>query len=585
MKQLFLSTLPLTGLIAGCTSQTVDTSAGKQLQDEKPNVILFLTDDQGFGDLSLHGNPHLNTQNIDAFARKGVQFSNFYVCPACAPTRAGLLTGRYNFRTKNTDVGDTTCYMSPDEITIAEVLKANGYLTGMYGKWHLGEIYPLNPGNQGFDEVVFHHFCNITRDFPVDNSYFDPYLFHNGKLKKYNGYCMDVYTNEAIRLMERAKKEDKPFFIYLPTTLAHVPLQVSEEYYKPFMEQGISEETARAYGMIQSIDKNFGRLLGKLQEMKMRDNTLVIYTSDNGQSSHDLDRYHANLRGLKGFMYEGGVKVPCFMQFPNGIKSPVKVSHPTAYIDVMPTILDYCDIPNPLGITIDGRSWAPLVDEQESGWTERNIFIQWRIDMPMDPYRHIMVRNNRYKMVQEDASGHSQQRLNFHYRWCKEHDYNHYTLTNGLDFELYDLANDPFEKNNVADEHPEMIEEMKREYLAWHREVFSTRGHNRPVLKLNSRKQNPVYLTSNFWLAPRAWEMVVETPGTFDVTVHWGNLKAKPEKLHTEIAGKHYEAVITKKKGEHTFKNVSIPSGYQKIQSWVNNKQTKLSITTVIKKN
>jgi len=556
----------------------------KPLQ-ERPNVILFLVDDVGYGDVSLHGNPHLETPNLDRFAREGVEFSNFYVSPACSPTRASLLTGRYNLRTKNTDVGAQSSYMSPDEITIAEHLKSNGYQTAMFGKWHLGETYPLCPSNQGFDEVVWHHFCNITDDFPVGTSYFSPHLFHNGQLQAYEGYCMDIYTREAIRFMESSVKDEQPFFIYLPTTLAHVPLQVPEEYYLPFLEMGISEETSKAYGMMVSIDDNFGRLLKSLDQLRIRENTLVIFLSDNGQSSQDLCRYHAGLRGLKGFLYEGGVKVPCFMQLPSVLEYGSIVETHAAHIDILPTILDVCHIPIPESYTIDGKSLRSLATGTGEPWPDRNIYIQWNFGRKMEPYRQIMVRNSRFKLVQEDIQGHSPARLERHYEWCKENGYTNYELSDSIDFELYDIQRDPFETTDIADKHPEVVEKLKREYLAWYHDVFSTRGFNRPVLKLNSDRENPVYLTSNWWLKPRQWDMVVETPGVFDITVHWGNMPMEsPEKLYLKIGERQYEQEIKQSWGSHVFRNVEIASGYQGIKSWIEDEHMKLSITTVLNK-
>ena len=576
---------PLLMVVAILLFSCTNTRDGEPSTPGKPNVILFLVDDVGYGDVSLHGNPHLQTPNLDRFAKEGVEFSSFYVSPACSPTRASLLTGRYNFRTKNTDVGAMSSYMSPDEITIAELLKSEGYRTAMFGKWHLGETYPLCPSNQGFDEVVWHHFCNITDDYPVGTSYFSPHLFHNGQLQPYEGYCMDIYAREAIRFMEHSVNEGQPFFIYLPATLAHVPLQVPEEYYLPFVEMGISEETSRAYGMIKSIDENFGRLLGTLDQLRVRENTLVIFLSDNGHSSQDLDRYHAGLRGLKGFMYEGGVKVPCFMQLPAVLERGTIVETHAAHIDILPTILDLCQIPVPGSYTIDGKSLKPLATGNSDPWPDRNIYIQWSMGNNSEPYRHLMVRTNRYKLVQEDVQGHSKARLEVHYEWCREHGYTDYVLSDSLDFELYDIRNDPFETVNLADRHPGVVEKLKREYLAWYNDVYSTRGFNRPVLKLNSDKENPVVLTSNFWLKPRQWDMVVETPGLFDVTVYWGNLPVdRPEKLYLKIGDRQYQHDIGQPVGSHLFRNIEIPPGYHGIKSWIDDEQMKLSITTVLNK-
>ena len=332
--------------------------------------------------------------------------------------------------------------------------------------------------------------------------------------------------------------------------------------------------------MIQSIDESFGKILKKLDVLNIRDNTLVIFMSDNGHSSFNLERYHANLRGLKGFMYEGGVRVPCFMQLPgNNVKK--KISLPTAYIDILPTVLDVCDIPIPKGYTIDGRSLKPLIAEDEADWPERNIYIQWKFGGP-EKYRHIMVRNNTYKLIQEDEAKHSEQRLQYHYEWCKENGYENYLLSDDIEFELYNIAEDPYEKNNIAKQYPEIVNQLKREYEGWYEDVFSTRGLNRPLLKFNIEKENPVVLTSNFWLYPREWEMRVETPGTYNVRVVWGNTEDKPKNLFLKVDDQQYEVVVNEQSGEHEFNDVVIRTGLVKFCSWINDRRNKGSYTMVI---
>lgn len=574
---IFLSAL----VITGCSFKLRETGENKQ-ENKKPNVILFLTDDQGYGDLSIHGNPHLNTPNIDNFAKNGVMFSSFYVVPACSPTRAGILTGRYNFRTKTLDVGDRSSYMSTDEITIAELLKEEGYATGMFGKWHLGENYPLRPIDQGFDVTLLHHFCNITNDYPVGTDNFDTPLFYNGVMKNNEGYCQDTYTDHVLNFIENNAGEKIPFFAYFPTTLAHVPLQVPDSYVQPFLKKGLPTETAQVYGMIQSIDESFGKIMNKLEELNISDNTLVIFASDNGHSSFHLERYHAGLKGLKGFMYEGGVRVPCFMQLPgNDVKKEVTL--PAAYVDILPTILDVCNIPVPKGHTMDGKSLKPLMTENILEWPERNIYIQWKFGGP-EKYRHILVRNNNWKLIQEDESNHSKQRLQFHYDWCKANGYENFKISDDIEFELYNITEDPFEKQNVAAEHPKIVEQLKRDYEVWYEDVLSTRGTVRPLLKLNIEKENPVVLTSNFWLNPRIWEMGVETPGTFNIKVVWGNTEEKPEKLFLRIGDKQLETNISKESGEFLFQNVPVKNGLVEFSSWVNHRKNKGSFTIVIQK-
>ena len=238
-----------------------------------PNIILVLTDDQGYGDIGIHGNDKIRTPNLDRFATEGIEFTHFYVSPVCAPTRASLMTGRYHYRSGVLETYRGGARMDGDEVTLAELLKAVGYRTGIFGKWHLGDSYPMRAIDQGFEEALVLKAGGITQPPDRPNSYFDPLLWENGKPVRRTGYCTDIFFNAALDFI--ARNREHPFFAYIPTNAPHTPLQVSEHYAAPYRAMGLDDDTARVYGMEQNIDENFGRLLAKLDELDLRRNTIA----------------------------------------------------------------------------------------------------------------------------------------------------------------------------------------------------------------------------------------------------------------------------------------------------------------------
>ncbi|MCY4121082.1 MAG: arylsulfatase, partial [Acidobacteria bacterium] len=280
--------------------------------DVRPNIVLIITDDQGWAQLGSHGDPVLQTPHLDRLAAESVEMTRFYVSPVCAPTRAALLTGRYNYRTGVVDTYIGRAMMEPGEITIAEMLRDAGYRTGIFGKWHLGDNYPLRSTDQGFDESVVHRGGGIGQpsDPPAGSDYFDPILFHNGEQKRYRGYVTDILVDEAIRWI--GDGGDRPFFAYVPTNAPHSPYLVPDSYRQPYSAQGLSDRDARIYGMITNIDDNAGRLLAHLEERDLSGDTIVIFMTDNGPTTR---LYHAGLRAQKGSVYENGIRVPFFARW------------------------------------------------------------------------------------------------------------------------------------------------------------------------------------------------------------------------------------------------------------------------------
>jgi len=462
-------------------------------QTARPNVLLIITDDQGYGDLSCHGNPHLKTPNLDSLARDGVQFTQFHVMPVCSPTRSCLMTGRYNYRTGIVDTFIGRSMMYPDEVTLAEMLGSAGYRTGIFGKWHLGDNYPMRPIDQGFHEAVVLKGGGLGQpsDFPGGGSYFDPILLRNGKPERFQGYCSDIYTREALRFIEANR--DRPFFVYLATNAPHSPLEIADAYVEPYRRMGLDEQVAKVYGMVTNMDENIGRVLARLEELKLAEDTLVIFLTDNGPAGK---RYNGNMRGTKGTVYEGGIRVPFFLRWPRMVKPETKIDRLAAHIDVLPTLLQAAGATAPKGVKLDGRSLMPLIRDDRKPWPDRTLFFQWHRGDEPELYRSCAARNQHWKLI--DGK------------------------------ELYDLENDPAESKDLAGQHPDIAGKLRREYEEWFKDVSSTRGYAPPRIQLGTKFENPVILTRQDWRGPRAgwkadslgyWEVLVTEKARYEVSV------------------------------------------------------------------
>ncbi len=454
---------------------------------KRPNVLLIITDDQGHGDLGFHGNPKIRTPQLDKFARESVQFQRFYVSPVCAPTRASLMTGRYNYRTGVVDTYLGRAMMHPEEVTLAEMMAAAGYRTGIFGKWHLGDNYPMRPIDQGFQESLVHKGGGIGQpsDPPGGGSYFDPLLQHNGTTVRAKGYCTNAFTDATMKFIEESG--EKPFFAYLAFNCPHTPLQVSEQDYLPYSRMNLAsgefpaigqplprdpshDETARIYGMITNIDDNLGRLFQRLESLKLSGDTIVLFMTDNGPQQV---RYNSGLRDRKGSVYEGGIRVPFFVRWPGRLQEGLKVDRIAAHIDVAPTLLELCGISRPPGVSFDGASLQPLLLGKTENWPDRTLYVQWhRGDQP-ELYRSFAVQSQRFKLVQPLGAGERAAPPN-------------------AALELYDIAADPFELKNIAGGHPDIVKSLRQGYEAWFRDVSASRGYAPPRIHLGSPRENPV---------------------------------------------------------------------------------------------
>ena len=386
-----------------------------------PNVVIFLADDQGWGDLSASGNTNLATPHIDSLARDGASLANFYVCQVCAPTRAELLTGRYYPRTGVSGVSRGEGRLNYDETTIADLMKRGGYATGCFGKWHNGTQPPYHPNNRGFDE-----FYGFTSGHW--GHYFSPPLDHNGKHVRGKGFVVNDFTDHALAFIEANKQ--RPFFCYLPYNTPHSPMMVPDRFYAKFdgkdpvmRHRDVSREdvmmTRAALAMCENIDWNVGRILKKLDDLELRENTIVIYFSDNGPNSY---RWNGGMKGRKGAIDEGGLRSPFFIRWPRKIRPEKTIPQIAGAIDLLPTLLDLTKVPSQLNKRkpLDGRSLAPLLLTDVAKWAPRSLFsIKNNL---------VSVRTQQYRL---DAAG-----------------------------KLYDIESDPGQRIDVAARHATLASEL-----------------------------------------------------------------------------------------------------------------------------
>jgi arylsulfatase A-like enzyme len=422
INRIFLATLPLLILLNNVVWAD---------QSPKPNILVILTDDQGWGDLSLHGNLNLKTPNIDSIAISGARFEHFYVNPVCSPTRAEFLTGRYHARGGVRNVSTGGERLDLDEITLADYLKQAGYRTGAYGKWHNGSQYPYHPLGRGFQD-----YYGFTSGHWGD--YFSPPLEHNGEIVKGEGFMADDITNHAISFME--KNDQNPFFCYLAYNTPHSPMQVPDSYYNRFKDLELKSKyhgnekediafTRTALAMCENLDDNIGRVLKKLDELKIAENTIVVYFHDNGPNGW---RYNGGMRGRKGTTDEGGLRSPLFIRWPGKIRSQTKVERISGAIDITPTLLGLAGITSGLKNPLDGASFAPalLASGPEPG--ERLIFSHWA--------GKVSVRSQSHRL---DDRG-----------------------------RLYDMTTDPGQTKDISDAAPETKKALTDAVANWRKDVL-----------------------------------------------------------------------------------------------------------------
>ena len=518
MKNILVKCLVLAilGLSLSCKEKTEPESTSNAPRNEKPNIVLILADDQGWGDLGISGNTNLATPNIDAIAKNGVTFDHFYVSPVCSPTRAELLTGRYFPRVGVYSTSSGGERLNLDETTLAEVFKQAGYATAAYGKWHNGMQPPYHPNARGFDD--FYGFCSGHW-----GNYFSPMLEHNGEIVKGDGFIIDDLTNKGLDFMDRNK--ERPFFLYLPYNTPHSPMQVPDEYWNRFKDRelalkyhGEEEEnenfTRAALAMVENIDYNVGRVIDRLRDLELEENTLVIYLSDNGPNGW---RWNAGMRGRKGSTDEGGVRSPLVMQWKNQLPKGKHISEIASSIDILPTLSDLAQIEVNTLKPLDGKSLKPLLMDNSPSWDARVVYNHWNSGTS--------IRTQQYRLDSKDR--------------------------------LYDMEMDGGQTTDLSGKLPQLTDSLKQLKRDWLQELMPksketedrpfTLGHPDYVytqipardgvahgnIDRSNRHPNDTFFTN--WKSTKdsiSWDVEVLADGEFEVELYY---TVKEQDLGSEI--------------------------------------------------
>ena len=499
----------------------------------KPNLVVFLTDDQGWGDLSLHGNTNVSTPNLDSLAKNGASFERFYVCPVCSPTRAEFLIGRHHQRTGVSGVSAGAERMNLDETTLADLFKNSGYRTGAFGKWHNGMQYPYHPLGRGFD--YFYGFCSGHW-----GHYFDALMERNGELVQGSGFCVDDFTDEAIEFIEQSVDRKEPFFTYIPYNTPHSPMQVPDRWWNKFKDKNLDgmmrhrnpEKEDRlhllaALAMCENIDWNVGRVLQKLDQLKVAKDTIVVFFTDNGPNGF---RWNGGMEGKKGSTEEGGTRSPLLIRWPGGIKPGIKVTQIASVLDLLPTLTDLAGIHRFPKKPLDGKSLKPLLEGKTSEWEDRILISSWK--------NRVGARNQRFRL---DYQG-----------------------------RLFDMISDPGQHNEVNQKFPEQLQRMKarvkefidevrsyaaadqRPFLVGHPDVPWTQvpardGKPAGGIKRSSKHPNCSYFLN--WTKEAdsvSWEVEVATPGLYEVEL-WYACPGKDlgSVMEVSFLGKSLRAKVT----------------------------------------
>jgi len=501
MKKFSFLLIPI--LVFSACNEKVKSSI--EAESKKPNIILIMSDDQAWGDLSFYGNSDIETPNIDALAKNGASFDNFYVQPVCSPTRAELLTGRHFTRlgVHRTSAGGER--MNLNETTIAEILKQAGYQTAAYGKWHNGMQPPYHPNSRGFDDYygfTSGHWGN----------YFSPILEHNGKIVKGNGFLVDDLIDHGIDFIE--KNQEQPFFLYLPLNTPHSPMQVPDEYWNRFKDKNLEMQyqgdqsttlthTKAALAMVENIDHNVGRVTKRLKELNLEKNTIVMYLSDNGPNGW---RWNGGMRGRKGSTDEGGVRSPLFIQWKDKIKANTKIGQITSAIDLLPTLADLTEVKAETKKPVDGRSFKALLFGENDEWKSKLVFNHWN--------GKTSVRSQHYRLDNENK--------------------------------LYHITKERSQRTDVSMKNPKMLDSLKNAKSKWLSEIepMNSETDDRPFslghpdfeftqipardgiphgnIERSNRYPNNTFFTN--WKSVKdsvSWDVEVLADGEFEVKLYY----------------------------------------------------------------
>ncbi|NNE90541.1 MAG: arylsulfatase [Verrucomicrobiales bacterium] len=561
-------------LVSGTVALVISFALGAA---EKPNVILVMTDDQGYGDLSCHGNPILKTPHLDQLHAESVRFTDFHVSSFCTPTRAALMTGNTPGHTGAFRTSSGRTMMHTDEKTVANLFADAGYATGMVGKWHLGDNAPHRPQDRGFQDVVWHRCGGIGQASDYwGNDYFDDTYERNGKFEKFEGYCTDVWFREGMRFVEENKKN--PFFLYLALNAPHGPYFVPPEWAEPYKG---NKEVANAnfYGMVANIDHNMGLLRKHLEKVGVAENTILIFMTDNGTAagakfngltSLPTLGYNAGMRGKKSSVYEGGIRVPFFIHWPKGgLTGGRDIDTLAAHIDVLPTLADLCKIPVSEDYAPDGLSLKPLLDGAKYDWPRNHLVEQYlggahARALPPGPFDYTVIMTEQWRLVSSDEQ------------------------------KLFDIQKDLAQENDLSAEHPDVVKRLRALYDPFWEKV---QPRLTPVhIDLGNPAQNPTELCSQDWYMPTGnppwnfgsikklpkvtgpWKVDVKEAGRYKITLRQFPIVAdKPvvaERAKVQIAGKTAESKVEPGSKGVVFE-LDLPAGKTELLTWLYDKKGK----------
>ncbi|MEP2777520.1 MAG: arylsulfatase [Luteolibacter sp.] len=504
----------------------------------QPNVILIMTDDQGYGDVGVHGNPILKTPELDRLHGESVRLTDYHVSPFCTPTRAALMTGHYPGRTGAYRTSSGRTMLHTDEKTVANLFADNGYVTGMMGKWHLGDNAPHRPQDRGFQDVVWHRCGGVGQASDHwGNDYFDDIYERvrpgskEGEFEQFSGYCTDVFFEESLRFIKENK--DKPFFLYLATNAPHGPYLVGDEWKAPYQGK-VTPPVDAFYGMIANFDHNVGVLRKELEALGLAENTILIFTTDNGSAAGDKV-FNAGMKGKKSTIWDGGHRVPFFIRWPKGgLEGGRDLTSLAAHIDVLPTLAELCGLPVPE--KLDGISFQPILEDSSATPARDHVIVQYHggagFTGVAKQWENSCIIKDQWRLMDGAA--------------------------------LYDIKADPAQTTDVAAEHPEVVASLRTLYPSFWESVSPRMT---PVsIDLGEPTDNPTVLCSQDWYMPKGnppwnfgsirtlprvtgpWMVDVKKAGTYRITLRQYPEEAeKPvvaERAMLEIAGITKESAV-----------------------------------------
>ena len=545
-------------------------SATSENSGRKPNVILIMTDDMGYGDVGINGNTMLKTPHLDELATQSVRMTDFHVDPTCAETRAALMTGRYSCRTGVWHTINGRSILREDELTMAEVFEHNGYATGIFGKWHLGDNYPFMPWHRGFQESLIHGGGGVTQTPDLwRNDYYDDTYFRNGKPEPQKGYCTDVFFDATLEFVNQNR--DKPFFAYLATNAAHGPYLCPDKFSQPYLDQGVEKTMSAFYGMIASIDENVGKLCKKLTEWDLDRDTILIFMSDNGtargmlkpaalEKGYAWTGFNGGFSGTKSSNQEGGHRIPFFVRWPAGkIGGGKENATLTSHFDLLPSFVDMCELKMPREVKFDGQSLKELwlTPDGETDLTNRTLVVHsQRVETPVKWKRCSVMKQN-------------------------------WRLINGK--YLYDLETDRAQKKDISKQHPKIVAELRSSYDAWWDSV-SEKFLQYVRIPLGSQAEPDVLLTCHDWHATEGevpwnqgkirsdlssngfWAVDVMQPGKYEITLRVRptgvKYKFKSGKARIKVGEQEQQVSIEEGQDAITM-SIDLPAGPALLQTWI----------------